>query len=223
LQGFLTPIEMIENFSVQKYKNKFNENKNLRVYTYIAAGIVGLIVVYLAYYQFIFKPAEEKSKDAYWEGLNYAAKDSTDKAIDVLRPVVKKFDGKVGGELAQFTLARQYMSKGEFKKALKELEGVDVADTYVSAMAVGLQGDCYSEMKDYKKAATVYLDAAGVSENEMTTPMYLFKAGLCSEKNKDFEKAVECYTKIKDDYPQFATQKAIEKYIERSANKTTKK
>jgi tetratricopeptide (TPR) repeat protein len=223
LQGFLTRFEMIENFSVQKYKNKFNENKNLRVYTYIAAGIVGLIVVYLAYYQFIFKPAEEKSKDAYWEGLNYAAKDSTDKAIDVLRPVVKKYDGKVGGEMAQFTLARQYMSKGEFKKALKELESVEVEDTYVSAMAVGLQGDCYSEMKDYKKAAAVYLDAAAVSENEMTTPMYLFKAGLCSEKNKDFDKATECYNKIKDDYPQFATQKAIEKYIERSANKTTKK
>ncbi len=223
MQGFLTRFEMIENFSVQKYKNKFNENKNLRVYTYIAAGIVGLIVVYLAYYQFIFKPAEEKSKDAYWEGLNYAAKDSTDKAIDVLRPVVKKYDGKVGGEMAQFTLARQYMSKGEFKKALKELESVEVEDTYVSAMAVGLQGDCYSEMKDYKKAAAVYLDAAAVSENEMTTPMYLFKAGLCSEKNKDFDKATECYNKIKDDYPQFATQKAIEKYIERSANKTTKK
>jgi predicted negative regulator of RcsB-dependent stress response len=223
LQGFLTTFAMIENFSVQKYKNKFNENKNLRVYTYIAAGILGLIVVYLAYHQFIFKPAEEKSKDAWWEGMNYAAKDSTNKAIDVLRPVVKKYDGKIGGELAQFTLARQYMSKGEFKKALKELEGVEVEDTYISAMSIGLQGDCYSEMKDYKKAATLYLDAAAAGENEMTTPMYLFKAGLCSEKNKDFDKATECYNKIKDDYPQFATQKAIEKYIARSANKTTKK
>jgi tetratricopeptide (TPR) repeat protein len=115
------------------------------------------------------------------------------------------------------------MVKGEFKKALTELESVDVADTYISSMAVGLQGDCKSELKDYEAAGTLYLEAAGINENEMTTPMYLMKAGLCAEKVKDFEKAVECYTTIKDDYSSFASQKGIEKYIARASNKTTKK
>jgi tetratricopeptide (TPR) repeat protein len=57
------------------------------------------------------------------------------------------------------------MAKGEFKKALEELSGVDVNDTYVKAMALGLQGDCYSEMKDYKKAFDLYMEAAAADEN----------------------------------------------------------
>ncbi|MEY3236894.1 MAG: hypothetical protein RI883_995 [Bacteroidota bacterium] len=214
---------MLENFSVQELKKKFESNKNARLVSYIGGGILVLIIGYFAYVQFMWKPANEKSKDAYWVGLNYAAKDSTDAAIEELKPIVKKYDGKIGGENAQFILARQYMVKGEFKKALTELESVDVTDTYISSMAVGLQGDCKSELKDYEAAGTLYLEAAGINENEMTTPMYLLKAGFCAEKVKDFEKAVECYTKIKDDYSSFASQKGIEKYIARASNKTTKK
>jgi tetratricopeptide (TPR) repeat protein len=210
---------MLENFSVQELKRKFDSNKNTRLITYIISGIFVLVIGYFVYLQFVIKPAEEKSKDAYWVGLNYATQDSTDLAIDNLEGIVKKFDGRIGGENAQFILARQYMSKGEFKKALTELEGVDVEDTYISSMAIGLQGDCYSEMKDFKKAGTLYIDAASINENEMTTPMYLFKAGLCAEKDLNFEQAVECYTKIKDDYPAYASQKSIEKYLARASNK----
>jgi tetratricopeptide (TPR) repeat protein len=214
---------MLENFSVQELKKKFESNKNARLISYIGGGILILVIGYFAYVQFLWKPANEKSKDAYWVGLNYAAKDSTDAAIEELKPIVKKYDGKIGGENAQFILARQYMVKGLFKKAITELESVDVEDTYISSMAVGLQGDCQSELKNYESAGTLYLEAAGINENEMTTPMYLMKAGLCAEQVKDFEKAVECYTKIQDDYASFASQKGIEKYIARASNKTTKK
>lgn len=214
---------MLENFSFQDLKHKFNSNKNVKIYTYAVGGVLLLVVGYFGYRQFIVKPANEKSKDAYWVGLNYAAQDSTDLAIDELQGVVKKYDGKVGGENAQFVLARQYMSKGEYKKALTELEGVNVHDTYVASMAVGLQGDCHSEMKDYEKAGTLYLEAADINANDFTTPMYLYKAALCAEKVKDFEKAVEFYTRIRDEYPGYASQKAIDKYLARVSNKTVKK
>lgn len=213
---------MLENFSFQDFKNKVQSDKKTKLVAYLVGGLIALILLYFAYRQFIWKPANEKSKDAYWVGLNYAAKDSTDLAIEELEPVVKKYDGKIGGENAQFILARQYMAKGEFKKALDLLKDVEANDTYVASMAVGLQGDCHSEMKDYEKAFKLYLEASGINENEMTTPMYLFKAGLCAEKNKNFEQAAECYIKIRDDYSGFGNQKAIEKYIARASNKTTK-
>ena len=89
--------------------------------SYIGGGILVLVIGYFAYVQFFWKPANEKSKDAYWVGLNYAAADSTDAAIEELKPIVKKYDGKIGGENAQFILARQYMVKGLFKKAITEL------------------------------------------------------------------------------------------------------
>ena len=61
-----------------------------------------------------------------------------------------------------------------------------------------------------------------MSDNEFTTPMYLLKAGMCAEEIKNFEKATECYKRIKDNYSAFASQKAIDKYIARAENTTTK-
>jgi TolA-binding protein len=61
-----------------------------------------------------------------------------------------------------------------------------------------------------------------MEENEFTSPMYLFKAGLCADKLKKFDKATEYYTTIKDKYPTYASQKTIEKYIARSSNNIVK-
>lgn len=213
---------MLEDISGEQIKNQFKTNKKLRLITIAVGGIVVIGLGYFAYRQFIYGPANEKSMDNYWVGLNYATADSTDIAIEELRSHAKKYDGKIGGEVAQFVYARQLMSSGEFKKAIEELAGVDVSDTYVSVMATGLQADCYSELKEYDKAATMYLEAADMSENEMTTPMYLMKAGLCAEEIKNFPIAQECYERIRDNYSSYASQKTIEKYIARAKNKKTK-
>jgi tetratricopeptide (TPR) repeat protein len=167
-------------------------------------------------------PANEKSNDGWWVAMNYIEKDSTDQAIKSLEPFVKSYDGKTGGEIGQYLLATQYMKKGEFQKALDNLEGVDLDDTYISVFAIGLQGDCHSDMKNYEKAIEKYLEAAEANDNEMTTPMYLFKAGLHAEKLKKFEDATTYYTRIQDDSPSFAAQKTIEKYIARASSTKVK-
>ena len=214
-------LEMSDNFSESNLKEQFKSNTKLKMTTYVVGGLALVTIAYFSYKQFIFNPSNEKSKGAYFEGLSYADKDSTDAAIDLLTPVVKKYDGKVGGEVAQFTLARQLMAKGEFAKALENLEGVKLEDTYLSVMCIGLQGDCKSEMKKYEEAAELYIKAADKDENDFTTPSYLFKAAFCAEKVNDFETALHLYKKIENNYPEFANQKSIKKYIAR-ATKTTK-
>jgi tetratricopeptide (TPR) repeat protein len=214
---------MLDNLSTDNIKNEFKTNKKVRMITIGVGAILVLVLGYFAYHQFIWKPGNVKSTEVGYAGLNYAAIDSTDLAISELTPVVKKYDGKVGGEVAQFVLARQLMAKGEFKKALDNLEGVNVEDTYVRVYAVGLQGDCYSEMKDYDKAVSYYLKASKANENDYTTPMYLFKAGLVTElKLKDPQTAAEYYQTIKDNYLQYGNQKTIDKYLARASNKKVK-
>jgi len=213
---------MLENLSGKDFKSQFKENKTLRLVTMSIATVVVVTLGYFVYRQFIWGPANEKSKDAYWTGLNYATQDSVDVAIDELRSVVKKYDGKQGGELAQYTLGSLYMKKGEFKKALEELEGVKVKDTYVSVYVLGLQGDCHSELGKYKEAKSLYIDAAEENENEKTTPEYLFKAALCAEKLGQNQEAEELYVRIKDNYTMFSNIKAIDKYIARAKNKPKK-
>ena len=213
---------MLEDISGDQIKEQFKSNKTFRMVTIIVGGLIILILGYFAYRQFMWKPANEKSKNSTWIGLNYAAKDSTELAIDELKVQVKKYDGKIGGETAQFVLARQYMNTGEYKKAIEELEGVDVSDTYVQVMAIGLRADAYSELENYPEAAKLYKEAAALNPNDFTSPIYLMKAGLCLEEINNFENATKCYKQIKEEYPTFASQKAIDKYIARSENKKTK-
>lgn len=214
---------MLEDISGEQIKRQFKSNKTLRYVTIGVGVLIAAVLGYFLYRQFVWKPGNEKSMDNYWVGLNYAKVDSTSMALDELQGHVKKYDGKVGGEVAQFVYARQLMNEGDFKKAISELEDVSVSDTYVSIMAIGLQGDCYSELEQYEKAAGKYLEAADAQENDMTTPMYLMKAGLCAEEIKNFDKATEFYQRIKDDFPGFAGQKQIDKYITRASSKTTEK
>jgi predicted negative regulator of RcsB-dependent stress response len=115
---------MLEDITGEELKRQFKTNKVLRYVTIGVGVLVIAILGYLLYRQFVWKPANEKSKNSYWEGLNYASKDSTAMAIDYLESEVKKYDGKIGGEVAQFVLGRQLMSNKDFKGAIKNLEGV---------------------------------------------------------------------------------------------------
>ena len=213
---------MLEDISGEKIKEQFRSNKTVRLITLTVSILIILVVGYFLYLQFIWGPADDKSKENYWVGLNYASKDSTDLAIEELKLQANKYDGKIGGEISQFLYARQLMIQGSFEEALKELKKVDISNTYIAVMAEGLQADCMSELGNYEEAYTIYMNAARMSNNEFTSPMYLMKAGLCAEETKNFDKATEAYKEIKNNYAAFGSQKSIEKYIARAKNKTTK-
>lgn len=210
------------NLSTDSFKHQWKTNKRFKLGVFIAGGVLGAMILFLGYRQLIWAPADTKANDGWWTALNYVEKDSTDQAIKLLVPFVKKYDGHTGGEIGQYLLGTQYMKKGEFQKALNEFEGVSVNDTYLSTMAIGLQGDCLSELKKYSEAADLYEKAANAIENEFTSPMYLFKAGLHAELAKDFEGATGHFTKIRDDYPDYGNQKTIDKYIARVASVKSK-
>ena len=129
----------MDNLSFEEIKSKFSSNKKFKIASYALGGLILLALLYFLYRQFIWMPSNEKSNDSWWVGQNFIAKDSTNQAIKALEPVVKKYDGKSGGEISQFLLARQYMEKGQFQKAIKNLEGVDVNDTYIRIYSIGLQ------------------------------------------------------------------------------------
>ncbi|MBM3423888.1 MAG: hypothetical protein FJY06_00155 [Bacteroidetes bacterium] len=210
------------NLSKENLNNQWKNNKRFKLGVYIGAGIIGSLVLFLAYRQLIWAPADTKADDGWWSALNYIEKDSTDQAIRLLVPFVKKYDGHTGGEIGQYLLGTQYMKKGEFQKALDQLEGVSVDDTYLATMIIGLQGDCLSELKKYTEAEEKYVEAASNIENEFTSPQYLFKAGLHAELSKNYERATAHFTKIKDEYPDYANQKTIERYIARVASVKSK-
>jgi TolA-binding protein len=70
-------------------------------------------------------------------------------------------------------------------------------------------------LKNYEDASSAYVEAADMLDNDFTTPMFLFKAGLHAELSKNYEDATTYFTRIRDDYPDYGNQKTIDKYIAR--------
>lgn len=213
---------MSEEITKQEIIEQFKGNKILKGITIIIGVLVLGILGYFAYNKFIKEPNEMASRAMNAQGIMLLEKDSLNLAIEELEIQTNEYNGYIGGEVSQFALAGAYFKKGEYQDALTALEDVKLNDTYIATMTLGLQGDCYSEMEDYQMAVEKYIAAAERVENDITTPMYLFKAGLNAEAAKDFNKATEFYNRIKDDFSAYASQNSIEKYITRAENSSTK-
>jgi len=204
----------------EKLLSKAKESKTFKYVSFGVGAVAILVLLWFAYQQFIFKPANEKSKTAYWRAMVYIENGEPDNALEEFERVAKKYDGKVGGEISQYMAGRLYMDKGEFKTALKFLEKAKVKDLYLGTMIIGLQGDCQSELGDFDKAVKLYEKASKRKANEFTTPMFLMKAAMIHEmKLKNFEEAEELYKRIEMDFFEFYSSNSVEKYIERVANK----
>ena len=213
--------EFIEN--PEKLIQKAKESKTFKMASIAVGTIAVLVVAWLLYQQFVFKPADEKSQTAYWEAMVELDNGNIDEALDGFKRTAKKYSGKRGGEVSKYMAGRLYMEKGDFKKALDYLKKAKVKDLYIGTFIIGLQGDCHSELGNYKDAIKMYERAAKRKANEFTTPMYLMKAALLHEmKLNDFKKAESIYKQIEMEYFDYFTTNSVEKYLYRVVNKDKK-
>lgn len=213
---------MDENLNTEELIDQLKGNKVLKGFT-IAVGVIVVIVLgVFGYNKLIVQPGEEDASDYSSTAISLLQKDSVDLAITEFENIVADYDGYKQGEMAQYTLAGLYFDKGRYEDALAEVEGVSLDDEYYATLAKGLEGDCNVELGNIEDGIANYIKAAERRDNELTTPLYLFKAGKACEAIKDFEKATEIYETIIDEYPAFASQNAVEKYKARASNSTAK-
>jgi len=214
----LKQLIMSDNITKEEIIEQFKGNKILKYSTYVVGGIAVIVLAVLSYQKFISGPNQEASKAEIANAIMYLEKDSTQLATEEFEYLASEYNGYKGGELSQYALGNLYFEQGDYEAALNELKGVKLDDTYLMTLAIGTQGDCYSELGDYKSAVEMYIKAATRIKNEATTPLFYFKAGLNAEEAGDFSKAAEYYNIIKSDYLSFASQKGIDKYITRAEN-----
>lgn len=210
---------MNEGITKEELLDQFKGNKILKYATAAVGIIVLIILVYVVYNRFIYEPNNEESKALVARGIMLMEKDSTNLAIEEFEYVASEYGSYDGGNLAYYSLGNLYFEQGRFEDAIEALEKVKLEDTYLMTLATGTLGDCYSDLGDYSKAVTYYVKAANRVDNELTTPQFLFKAGLNAEEAGDFVKAKEYYQTIQDKYMTFSNQKNIEKYVVRAGAK----
>jgi tetratricopeptide (TPR) repeat protein len=105
---------------------------------------------------------------------------------------------------------------GKYSEAIefgKEFDGN--GDINLSVVINGLIGDSYVNLNQYADAHK-YFAKAYETNNEAFAALYLKKDGEVYEAEKNFDKAIELYNKIKNEFPQSGEAQDIEKYIERA-------
>ena len=204
-------LHMAENF-YQKNKNVIN----------IALLVVVLIVGgSYAYNRFYKVPNERKAQEMIFHAQEYFANDSFRLALNgdgnnygFLR-VIDKYGSTKVGNLAKYSAGVCYVKLGEFQKGIDLLKDFNANDKLVQAYAYGLTGDAYMELNKTEDGIDYYKKAGHYSDNDLTAPLYLFRAGLALEKAGKPQEAVAIYKEIKAKYPATNEGREMDKYLAR--------
>jgi tetratricopeptide (TPR) repeat protein len=195
--------------------------ENQKSLVFIASAIVAIILVYVLYQKLYLAPRESKAADQMHVAQDFWAKKDWDKAIkgDAGYPgfekIISEYSNTKAANLSCFYLGVAYLNKGEYRKAIENLNNYRGDDVMVAAEAYGNTGDAYVELKDYSNAASYFKKAADKASNSFLSPIYLKKLGLVYEAQNDNKSAVEVYKSIKTDYPTSTEAQSIDEYIAR--------
>lgn len=196
----------------------YSKNKNV-INIAVLALVLG-VAGYFGYTRFVKAPAEEKAQVAIFQAQHFFATDSLSKALNGdgnnygFLQVIDKYGSTKAGNLARYYAGVCHVRLGEFQKGIDQLKAFSSKDIVVSSIANGLIGDAYMELNNAADAVSYY-KKAGASDNEITSPMYLMRAGLALEKASKPDEAIAVYQQIKQKYPRTNEGREMEKYLAR--------
>lgn len=187
----------------------------------ILVGILVLLVLSgLALKNFYIAPREAEAENQMAKGQALFAVDSFKVALEGkgdfigFKEIVSEYSITSSGNLAAAYTGICYYKLGQYDNAVKYLSKFDGEDNYFSVSVIGLIGDAYVELGK-KEDAVDYFTKAADKKSEVLSSVFLKKAGITYEALSKPEKALEMYTKIKEEYPRSSEASDIEKYIAR--------
>ncbi|MBU1370868.1 MAG: tetratricopeptide repeat protein [Bacteroidetes bacterium] len=183
-----------------------------------------LIVIVLGYFgvnKYYIQPNEKEAQTQMFMAEWYFEADSLNKALYGdgnnlgFIDIIDEYSFTDAGNLAKYYAGISLLKQGEFEEAVDYLKEFNSDDHIVAAMAMGALGDAYLELNRQADAASQYEKAADHKANELTSPMYLFKAGQTYELMGENKKALNIYEQISREYPSTTEGRLMEKYIAR--------
>ncbi|WP_350290887.1 tetratricopeptide repeat protein [uncultured Croceitalea sp.] len=188
-----------------------NQNYILGVIGAIALGVLG----YLAYMQFVQKPKEASAANELFYPQQYfdqAMADETTKdsllnlALNGAEgkygflDIIEEYKGTKAANLARYSAGMAYLNQQNYQEAISHLEGFSSDDAILGALAKGGIGDAFSQLEQPEEALDYYEKAVAHDSNDYTTPRFLYKAGVIAMDLGYSDKALEYFTRVKDEF-----------------------
>lgn len=195
--------------------------KNKKVINGLLTAVLLIGVGIFAYFRLYLAPREEKAAAKVFYAQQYFASDSLDRALqgDGQHPgfirIMRDYSGTKTANLSHYYAGMCYLRMGNFKNAIKQLEDFDGHGTLLSTAAAGALGNAYLEDGKTDKAIDQFKKAAEDEKDVVQTPMYLMNLGAAYELKKQPEEAKKAYTRIRDEFPQSAQARDIDRHLAR--------
>ncbi len=216
--GVEEPIEEVENI-LSKTERYIEENQ--KSLTIIVVAIVVVVLGYLGYRNLYVAPMEQEARSQIYMAERYFEIDSFYLALygDGNYPgfidIIEEYSVTQTANLSRYYAGISYLRIEEYQNAIEYLTRFDARDQLVSPVALGAIGDAWVELGELENAVSFYVKAARRRANEFTSPIYWMKAGQVYEELEKYNRALEAYENILDDYPETTEGRQVEKYIAR--------
>jgi predicted negative regulator of RcsB-dependent stress response len=199
--------------------------RNSKTLVYIASVIVAIAAGYFGWKYLYDIPREGKAADAMFVAEQLFIAEQWQQALDGdgnNAGFVEVIDN--WGSTSHANLACQYAGIC-YMKLEKPAEALEMLSRYksskgapnviINAQNFGLRGDLLADQGKDDQALDMYRKAIQAAENPLTTPFYLKKAGVLSEKTGDAQAAKAFYQRIADEFGMSLEARDIEKSIGR--------
>jgi len=198
---------------------------NSKLIGIVIGAIVVVAVGYLGLNKFYLEPRSKEAQDQMFMAQNYFEKDSFNLALngDGNNPgfldIIDDFGSTDAGNLSNYYAGVSYLNMGQYDNAITYLKKFSTKDLLLGPISIGAQGDAQLELGKTDKALDLYTEAYKMNDNELTTPVYMLKAGELLESSSKQDEALKIYEMIKQKFPESAEGRSIDKYIARAKAK----
>jgi tetratricopeptide (TPR) repeat protein len=191
--------------------------------------LVGLLIVVIAVgaflaYNYLYKaPRNEKAQAAIFKGERYFQNGEDSLALfgngnDYVgfETIIHQYKGTKTADLARAYAGITYNRMGNNEKALEHLKKFKGGDLLITSAVSGAIGDVLMNMGKTDEAIASFLKAAKASNDEMLSPIYYKKAGVAYLSSANYDKAIEVFTQIKENYLNSPEAQEADKYIKQA-------
>lgn len=192
---------------------------NGKMVSIAGTSILAVIVAIVAFTNFYLPGQEKEAQEAMFQAQLYFESDSFSLALNGdgqalgFEDVISNHGMTKAADLSHHYAGICNLRLGKYQLAIDQLKKFSGDDNIISATAQGAMGDAYTELGDMAEGIAHYKKAAQISDNKLTAPYYLFKAGLALKVEGDKGAALEIFKKIKSKYPESFEAGNVDKYI----------
>ncbi|MEO5673407.1 MAG: tetratricopeptide repeat protein [Chitinophagales bacterium] len=197
-------------------------NENRKVLTYVVGGLFAIVAAYMGFTKLYLAPKNEEANNQIFMAQKWFGMDSLSLALNGdgnfpgFIKIMDEYKWTDAANLSHYYAGIIYLKQGKFQDAIDHLKDYKGKDKLVTNMAYGALGDAYSELGKNDEAIDYYKKAAYHFENELTTPLFLKKAGMLLEHEKKNDEAKRMYEEVKNKYPNTNEGREMDKFIARA-------